>query len=75
MIAPIRPTPTRPDAPTHGVVSARRALAAVFFSRSPRQEQQAPRISNLLAWAFVTAAIAVTTSYLARSAWWKIRNY
>ncbi len=75
MIAPIRPTRSDSEAPAQGVVSARRALAAVFFSRTPHQDQPRPRVSNLLAWAFVTAAIAVTTSYLARTAWWKIRNY
>jgi len=75
MIAPIRPTSSHAEAPSQGVVSARRALAEVFFDPSARSAQQGPRVSNLVAWAFATAALAVATSYVARCVWWKIRSY
>jgi hypothetical protein len=72
MIAPVREPASRSSPSGHGLASARRAVAAVLFRRTPCQTSSASRVSSFVAWTFVGWTIAVAASYFAFGAWWAI---
>jgi len=75
MIAPVREPLARSSAPPNSLALARRAVAAVLLKGTARPARGVPRVSNLLAWAFVVWAVAVAIAYLAFGGWWKIPWY
>jgi hypothetical protein len=70
MIAPIRRfIPRRRQAP-RGLASARRAVAAVLFSRvDPPAAVQRSRLSNYRTWALLAAMAAIAAVYFAFGPW------